>query len=348
MSWISAAISIGGGLLGRRGAKDDRAAQMAQLELQRKGFDRDDPYIRRFYESGEAAKDAAKSKGYYSGETLAGMNPYTSNALNRMGAASGANMGIGQDLINQGRGFGANYGDIYADASKTGGTLGAAQDYAMKYGQPLIDAALRDSQRNLQENTLTGIDRGASSSGNMNSSRAGVTEAIARRDYADRAADVGSDIRQDLAEQYTDSYNQDMANRMAATRGLQDTFDSGMDSTGTFADWGTKAGAAFTADEQRRLDDARMRFEGERDFDLDLENKYGSGILNRANYNSPQNPRGVTASPNAGMLSGFATGYGAAPKITDWWNSMQRGRAGNAAIRRAGTGVPPILRGGVS
>ena len=93
-----------------------------------------------------------------------------------------------------------------ADQAQNTDYLGNANAYAQANSQPLVDAALRDDRRNLQENTLTGIDMSASGSGNMNSSRAGIAEAVANRGFDDRAADVraqvNSDLRQDsLAQQ---------------------------------------------------------------------------------------------------------------------------------------------------
>jgi hypothetical protein len=71
---------------------------------------------------------------------------------------------------------------------------------------------MRDDRRNLQENTLTGIDLAASGTNNMNSSRAGVATALANRAYDDRRADVALDVQDRLidrslnqqARQFTD------------------------------------------------------------------------------------------------------------------------------------------------
>ena len=106
--------------------------------------------------------------------------------------------------------------------------IGNAVNYANANAQPLIDAALRDSTRNLEENTLRDIGMSASGSNNTNSSRAGVAAAIAGRDYMDRATDTGAGIREDrLAKDYlTQSQNQ-FANQMAANQGLGNVFNTG-------------------------------------------------------------------------------------------------------------------------
>ena len=66
----------------------------------------------------------------------------------------------------------------------------------------MVSAAMRDPYRQLTEQTLTGIDASASGSGNMNSSRAGIADAIAQRSYDDRSADVAAGIQDKLMTQY--------------------------------------------------------------------------------------------------------------------------------------------------
>ena len=63
------------------------------------------------------------------------------------------------------------------------------------YMTGMIDASLRDSTRQLTENTLPGIAAYSAGGGNLGSSRRGAAEAIATRGYEDRAADVGASMR---------------------------------------------------------------------------------------------------------------------------------------------------------
>jgi hypothetical protein len=58
-----------------------------------------------------------------------------------------------------------------------------------------IDASLRDIQRSLGEDILPGLNLQASLGGNINSSRAGSAEAIARRGAQDRAGDIAAGLR---------------------------------------------------------------------------------------------------------------------------------------------------------
>jgi len=123
----------------------------------------------------------------------------------------GANLaGLNTDLYQQNRGIYDQFSQLSQDAKAD--RLDTAMDYASANANPLVDAAMRDDRRNLQENTLTGIDLAASGSGNMNSSRAGVATAVANRAYDDRRADVALDVQDRLidrslnqqARQFTD------------------------------------------------------------------------------------------------------------------------------------------------
>ena len=95
-------------------------------------------------------------------------------------------------------GFGQNYADLYNRASQD--MLGNATQYARDNVEPLLTSAMRDSRRQLEEQQLPGVARAASASGNTNSSRAGVREAILERGYADRE----SDMRANLMDRLTD------------------------------------------------------------------------------------------------------------------------------------------------
>jgi len=86
----------------------------------------------------------------------------------------------------------------------------------------LTKAAMRDPYRQLTENTLTGIDASASASGNMNSSRAGMADAIAQRSYNDRSADVSAGIQDNLMTQYLGNRD-NLANSFLGDRDNQAT-----------------------------------------------------------------------------------------------------------------------------
>ena len=135
-----------------------------------------------------------------------------------------------QDLYNQNQGlYGQNAGlaDQFqgmSNAARDTDRLATANQYAMDNVDPLATAALRDSKRNLMENTLTGIDMNASGSGNMNSSRAGVAESIANRDYNDRAADTRVGIMNNLVDRSLTNQAQQFADQSGALTNVGNSY----------------------------------------------------------------------------------------------------------------------------
>ena len=142
--------------------------------------------------------------GTYQGETLAGPNQYSMGTANNMGQFGLGMQNTGSNIMSQTGGFGQNANALYDqymgmadDAGQD--RMATAIDYANNNVDSLANAALRDSRRNLDEN-LRVNNISASGSGNMNSSRAGVADAIARRDFDDRAADVRTDLQNQLID----------------------------------------------------------------------------------------------------------------------------------------------------
>ena len=130
----------------------------------------------------------------------------------------GANLaGLNTDLYQQNRGLYDQFSQLSQDAKAD--RLGTAMDYANENSGAMVDAAMRDDRRNLQENTLTGIDLAASGSGNMNSSRAGVAEAVANRAYDDRRADVALNVQDRLIDRSLNQQARQFADQSSALAG---------------------------------------------------------------------------------------------------------------------------------
>src|SRR3546814_17606188 len=94
----------------------------------------------------------------------------------------------------------------------------------------MIDANSRDVVRNLNEETLPGIDRQATATGGINSSRAGVAAAIARRGAEDRVADISASIRGEAKNRGLSLAQGDRAATLGALSTAQGPYG---DSTGT-------------------------------------------------------------------------------------------------------------------
>lgn len=314
MGWAAAiqgAGAIAGAMSGRKSAKEARAGMAQDREDQMASYNFSKPYIQRSYDRSEGALNDSLDQGAYTGQTYADQNPYSTAGNNYMGQM-GAQGGQGAwDVTQAGQGFANNYADLY----KAGGQdrMQQAQDYAMDNSGGLVDAAMRDDKRNLQENTLTGINQGASGSGNMNSSRAGIAEGVANRGFDDRRADTTASIQQGLMGQSLSQQNQQFADQMRANQGLQQGYGQGINAMGRFGDFMTGAGNNMRNYEQGYLNDQRGRYEDQRDFGLNQNIKYQNGILSRADYESPQHSM-YREKPNTlmstigGAMSGFGMG----------------------------------------
>ena len=92
-----------------------------------------------------------------------------------------------------------------------------------------IDAANRDTARNLMENELPGIDRQASADGAMGSSRTGISAAIAERGANEKMADTSAAMR---GQAYNNAMNQaqnvlsgNIQNQMMSAQGNMNASD---------------------------------------------------------------------------------------------------------------------------
>jgi hypothetical protein len=270
----------------------------------------------------------------YAGPRVAGLNPFQTGSANTLGNfaqgftpdATNAAANLGFSNIGAGMGFGSNAQDIFSRASMdpTQQIIGQAGQFADNpYTQGMIDAASRDVTRNLFENQLPGLDRAASGTGNLNSTRAGVESALAQRGAADRLADISSDIRGRFFGQglgmAQNQFNQNLQNMMASNQDLMRAGQFGLESLGgaqnlaqTGFGQGQLAGGLFQAQNQAELD-ANKAF-----FDESLANRLavlaplfgasqaGQGFRTTA---------GVTQTPSmAAQIGGLMQGIGSIAK----------------------------------
>ena len=314
-------MSVVGGLMGQKGAKADRAAQAQANKDRMAGFNQYKPYVDANLAGSQSALDGVLGQGAYTGQTLAGPNQYQTGTANTMGGYGTNMMNSGAGMMGANSGFGANSGNMYnqfqgmsQDAQRD--RLGTAMDYASNNANGLVDSAMRDDRRNLQENTLTGIDLGASGSGNMNSSRAGVAEAVANRGYDDRRADVATNIQNSLIDRSLASQAQQFADQGSALQGagqanqeISSAYNTGLNTLGQGSNFGMNAGNALQGYEQASLNDTRSAFERQRDFEMQQRTGYQTGILGGA-PTSTGDQQAVTSSPTAGFMGGATQGFG--------------------------------------
>ena len=307
MVWGQIAGAVIGGVMSNNAAKKQAGANKYATDMQMQGYNDARPYITGMYQGGQAGLDSALAAGYYGGPTYAGMNDMQNTAANNMYNFGNNAFGNAGNIMNTASGFSGNYADLYNRASAD--RAGVAEDYVNANADPMVNRALRDSTRQLEEDTLTRIGMGASASGNTNSSRAGVAEAIAGRGYMDRAADTRADIENELRNESFKNQDAQFSNMMNANAGLSTSFNNAFGMGNTAAGNMANAGSMFQTDDQNRMNDDRSRFEGNRDFELDMYNKFNAGILGRAPQTAG-NVRPNTVDPTTAAFGGAMAGMG--------------------------------------
>lgn len=309
--WGQIAGAAIGGIMANKAAKRQAGAMDRATAANAEAYRDARPYVLDMYKGGTDAMNNQLDTGYYGGPTYAGMNAMQTAGLDNRYNLGNTGFGYSNQMMGTGAGYGANYENLFNQAGND--QMGNAINYANANSQPLVDAALRDSTRNLQENTLTSIGLGASSTGNTNSSRAGVAEAIAGRDYLDRAADTSAGIKDRLAKDYLNQNQNQFQNQMAANQGLGNVFNTGFGMGSDSANMMTQSGAAYQKDLQNQYNDDRRRFEGVRDFASNVYSDYNSQLLKGAPRTPPTQAPNLVDPTMAG-LSGAMAGFGFANK----------------------------------
>lgn len=288
-----------------------------------------------------AAQDIYNSKAgtpYYQGDLYAGMTPEQKASYDAMSAyAGGAGMQAGQAISNIGNSMITAAGDkaitnldrftTMAGEDATASNIEAANRYADNpYVSGMIDANSRDISRNLYENEIPGIDRAASSSGNINSSRAGVASGIAQRGAADRIGDISAQIRGNAYDRGLTLAQTDRSTKLdaygRAAEGYSKMTGQGIDAVGRGTQMGYDALGhkmdvqdRFQQDKQGELDAAFAKWQGEdtRDFDL-LNNYYNIIGGNQWGQSGTSTSKGTSTQSGGmfGQLLGAAAGLGSA------------------------------------
>jgi hypothetical protein len=339
-----AVIGAGASLLG---SKMQSKAQDKANAANMASFNQYKPYVDANLKGSQGALDGVLSTGAYQGDTLAAPNQFQTGTANTMGNFGTNMMNSGNAMMGNTAGFGNNANSLYgqyqgmANAAQQD-RLSNAMDYASANSGSLVDAAMRDDRRNLQENTLTGIDMAAMGSGNMNSSRAGVAEAVANRAYDDRRADVSTNIQNSLIDRSLNQQAQQFRDQGSALQGagqantnLMSAYGMGMDTLGTGANFGMNAGNSLQGFNQAQLNDQKQRFEDQRDFELEKRMQYQSGMLGKA----PDTNNTYQANmydPMAAAIGGGMQGFGYASKYMPQGGQQQ----GTGSFYRGSTPNP--------
>ena len=319
------APAVVGGIMGGSGARQQNAATNQMNAANNQAYTDARPYLMRVMEDGEAALDNVLAQGNYTGPTYAGLNPASQQGVDNSIAAGRTGYADAGNFMNLGRGFGGNAVDLYNRAGQS--QLAGANAYAADPANymDMLNAATFDDRRNLNENTLTNINQGASASGNANSSRAGIASAVAERGFLDRRANTAVNIQDALRQRYMADQQNTLSNLTSANNNLSQLYGTGFTQGNLSANQMTQAGGVLQRDQQNQYDDQRSRFEEARDFETDQLTKFNQGILNGA-QRTPSGYQSVNADPVTAAAGGAMAGYGLGSSIG---NPMGQAVVGN-------------------
>jgi len=255
-------------------------------------------YLTNAFDSATGIYNASKDTPYYQGDTYAGMSQEAKDALTKLkGYASGTGLDTANSLYTLGTSM-AGYGDkaastldrytAMAGADPTEANIASAQKYADNpYLDAQIDANSRDVTRNLTENELPSIDRAASATGNINSSRAGVAAGIARRGAEDRIGDISATLRGNAYNNGLSLAQSDRATNLSAMGNAANAYGNlasfGVDALGKSSDAAYGAYGAITgansqeqADRQGQATADFQQWQGQDTRGSDLLSRYAS------------------------------------------------------------------------
>lgn len=293
---------------------------------QEKGYNVAFPGMQNVYNRMMPYFNNAMDQGAYSGQTYADLDPYQQTAYdNAQGIGNQMNTG-GQNIYDAGStnlantsGYGKGFKDLqnYLSDPNAGFNMGnALANSSMTQG--MIDAANRDVSRNLEEKTLTGIDRGAVAAGGTNNTRTGVERGVAIRGAVDRMADTGANIRGQMFDRGVNQFNtnvnqqaSNLGNMMAANQAAQagmgygaNMMQGGNDYIGGFGD------SMMNYNQGALTDEENQYYKG---FDFPMQ--YAGNMMNLMNpfmnYNSGMGMRQFGNSPadNIGQALKIGGGF---------------------------------------
>jgi hypothetical protein len=274
--------------------------------------------------------NSKKGTPFYTGALHAGLDPLTNQGIDRtagyttgagqqgadsVAGASGNLLGANGDYLGAIRGlYGAASGD------PTQGNLDAAGRYANNpYLDRQIDAVGADIRRNLGENIMPSIDRAATASGNINSSRAGIAEGIAARGANEELAQTAAGMRSNAWNNGLSMAENARTANMNAMQGAAGLYGGAVGQGIAGAGQGqtmnlqlldslVSSGQIRQEDAQHLMDTEFARWQGQDTRDQDLLKNY-YGIIGANNWGGTQTQKTTGGGPGilGGILGGLST-----------------------------------------
>jgi hypothetical protein len=290
------------------------------------------PYLTDAFSSAQGIYNASKDSPYYQGQTYAGMSQEAKDALARLRSYAGTTgLGTATTLSTIGAnaaGYAGQAGTTIdklatmAGEDPTQANIAAATAYANNPAlQGMIDANARDVTRNLSEDILPSIDRAASATGNINSSRAGIASGIAQRGAADRIGDISAQMRGDAYDRGLSLASNDRSTNMSALGSAAGAYGNlagfGVDALGKSSDAAYGAYDAINGsfgqeqqDQQGQLDADFTKWQGQDTRASDLLSRY-MGTVGSSQWGQSGTSSGTSKQKQSGSILGQLVGAAA-------------------------------------
>jgi hypothetical protein len=274
--------------------------------------------------------NSKKGTPFYQGSLHAGLDPLTQQGIDKTAgyvggagqAGADAVSGTATNLLGANQNYMGAIGGLYGAATTdpTRANIDAAGQYANNPAlQAQIDAVGADIRRNLGENSMPSIDRAATATGNINSSRAGIAEGIAARGAKEELAQTAAGMRYNA---YNNGLNMAESAR-TSNMGFQGqaaglyggAVGQGMSGLGQgqtmnlqLLDSLVRSGQLRQEDAQHLLDTEFARWQGQDTRDQDLLNNYYK-VIGSNNWGGTTTEKISGGGPGilGGLLGGLAT-----------------------------------------
>ncbi|QRM29559.1 hypothetical protein [Microvirga sp. VF16] len=167
------------------------------------------PYLKDAFAEAQQIYNSKKDSNGYSGNHVASYEPQDISGMRAVRDWAGTTgQGIidtqaagGQDLFSRGSQALTEVDRSLEDFAAKDWTATHIDNAGRYSNNPFMDAMVeastRDAQRTFNEDTIRGINQNAATTGNTNSTRAGVAAGIAQRGVADFAGDTSATMRGD-------------------------------------------------------------------------------------------------------------------------------------------------------
>lgn len=348
-----AAISVGAAAVGAAGSyaasKNAADAQASAAANANSPWSASQPYIAGEFGPAQDALNKALGMGVYSGQRVASLNPYQTQGADQ--AAAWANgpgqqtantfFNSGQAMTGAGTNFGSNASQLFQQATQgdpTQGFLSTASQYANNpYVNQMIDSANLDVSRDLNETQLPSLALGAAGSGNTDSTRTGVAQALlesrAQQNMLANASNIRGQMFNTGLGMAQTQYNTQQQQALGANGQLGSAFQlgnaallNGQQANGNNFDQLQAAGGVFQNQNQNQLNADQQQFNDQQTVPLNLIGQY-MNVINGKWGGAPISSVGpsVAGSTMQGALGGAMMGYGAAGKLGGYSNTYGSG-----------------------